>query len=86
MRNYYPGITLFKLSGAVLVLFAHTAFFRGMTAALPLEGRGSCNQTAKLMKNLGHLAQRSRSSRRSVFASGVSFLAILRSSFLNLRF
>lgn len=30
MRKYYPGITLFKLAGSLLVLIAHIMLFRYM--------------------------------------------------------
>ncbi|MBD2872758.1 acyltransferase family protein [Paenibacillus arenilitoris] len=36
MRNYYPGITIFKLSGSLLVLFAHLFLIRYM-AQMPAQ-------------------------------------------------
>lgn len=39
MRNYYPGITVFKLAGALAVLLAHVLFFR-YASALPTEWNG----------------------------------------------
>ncbi|MCR2803521.1 acyltransferase family protein [Paenibacillus soyae] len=37
MRKFYPGITVFKFAGALLVLFAHAMYFSYMTNETPSE-------------------------------------------------
>ncbi|MEK3883003.1 acyltransferase [Paenibacillus sp. PL2-23] len=37
MRTFYPGITVFKFAGALLVLFAHAMYFSYMTETTPSQ-------------------------------------------------